>query len=164
MERRTLGRTDRVISSFCLGTWEIGGAYWGPVDAGEAVALLRRALDLGVTAFDLSDVYGNGRSEVIAGAAFQGRRDEVVLITKAGYLPGIDGAQKLFERQLQCFEMEYLTWACEMREPISSSSPPVGSPHFMSPTCSVSFDTKLSYTRGPAITRVAAVQSWPLFQ
>jgi aryl-alcohol dehydrogenase-like predicted oxidoreductase len=103
-----------VISSFCLGTWEIGGAYWGQVDAGEAVTLLRHALELGVSVYDLSDVYGNGRSEVIAGAAFRGRRDDVVFVTKAGYIPGIDGAQQLFERQLQCFEMEYLTWACEM--------------------------------------------------
>jgi aryl-alcohol dehydrogenase-like predicted oxidoreductase len=114
MERRLLGRTGLEVSGFCFGTWEIGGAYWGPVDAGDAVKLLHQALDLGVTVYDLSDVYGNGRSEAIVGAAFRARRDEVLLVTKAGYIPGIDGAQQLFTRQLQCFEMEYLAWACEM--------------------------------------------------
>src|SRR2546425_4339321 len=114
MERRPLGRTGLQGSSFCFSTWEIGGAYWGPVDAEDAVRLLRRALDLGVTVYDLSDVYGNGRSEVIVGEAFRGRRSEVVLVTKAGYLPGIDGAQKLFARQPQYFEMEYLEQACTM--------------------------------------------------
>ena len=52
-------------------------------------------------------------------------------------------------------------WAVAMSGPISMSSPSAGSPHLMVRTWSASADTNLSYTFGPAITRVAAVQSWP---
>jgi aryl-alcohol dehydrogenase-like predicted oxidoreductase len=84
------------------------------MDVGDARALLQRAFDQGVTVYDLSDVYGNGRSEVIAGVAFRERRDRVVLVTKAGYLTGIDGAQQLFTQSPQCFEPGYLRTACEL--------------------------------------------------
>ena len=79
---------------------------------------LRRALELGVTTYDASDQYGNGRSEVILGEAFRERRGEAVLATKVGYLVGIDGAQMLFQQrnvpQPQCFEPWYIRHECEL--------------------------------------------------
>ncbi len=118
MERRTLGTTGIEVSAFGLGTWELGGLWWGPITAEDGAAILRRALELGVTTYDASDAYGNGRSEVILGEAFRGRREEAVIVTKAGYLVGIDGAQTLFLQrdapQPQCYEPWYLRHECEL--------------------------------------------------
>jgi aryl-alcohol dehydrogenase-like predicted oxidoreductase len=118
MESRALGKTGIEVSAFGLGTWEFGGLWWGPIDAHDSVALLHRAFDLGVTTYDASDAYGNGRSEVILGEAFRGRRHETVLITKSGYLVGIDGAQTLFLQrdapQPQCYEPWYIRNECEL--------------------------------------------------
>ncbi len=118
METRELGATGIEVSAFALGTWELGGLWWGAIDAEDGAAILRRALDLGVTTYDLSDAYGNGRSEVILGETFRERRAEAVLITKAGYLVGIDGAQTLFQQrdapQPQCYEPWYIRHECEL--------------------------------------------------
>ncbi len=83
MEYRTLGRSDLRVSVIGLGTLAIGGAY-GPVGEGQALATIRRALDLGVNFIDTSDNYGLGRAEEIVGKAIQSRRDQVVLATKGG--------------------------------------------------------------------------------
>ena len=116
MRTKPLGRTKLKVSELCFGAWEIGGLFWGPIDAFAAKKLLNGAYEAGVTTYDLSDAYGNGRSECIVGRTFSGRRDEVVLITKAGYLTGIDGAQFLYEagrQQPKCYDAKYLTWCCE---------------------------------------------------
>ncbi|HEY7261716.1 MAG TPA: aldo/keto reductase [Trebonia sp.] len=73
------------ISKIGLGTWQFGSREWGYGDAyskGEAVAIVRRALELGVTLFDTAEIYGFGRSERILGQAMEGHRDEVFLATK----------------------------------------------------------------------------------
>lgn len=115
MRTRPLGHTGLTVSELCFGTWEIGGLWWGPIDAHAAQALLNAAYSAGVTAYDLSDAYGNGRSECIVGRTFAGRRDDVVLITKAGYLTGVDGAQRLYDKGCpQCYDAKYLTWCCEL--------------------------------------------------
>ncbi|MDE2993691.1 MAG: aldo/keto reductase, partial [Chloroflexota bacterium] len=111
---RTLGRTGLPVSALCFGTWEIGGLSWGPIAAEDAVALLRQALDLGITTYDCSDAYGNGRSEVLLGAAFERHRHDVIYITKAGYIPGIDGAQTVLHWQYQNHSPDYLKIACDM--------------------------------------------------
>ncbi len=114
VQTRPLGKTGITVSEFCFGTWEIGGAAWGPIRAEDAVALLRQAQEWGVTTYDCSDAYGNGRAEVILGVAFKGRRDDVVLVTKVGYIPGIDGAQSILAKQYQNHSPEYIRWACEL--------------------------------------------------
>jgi aryl-alcohol dehydrogenase-like predicted oxidoreductase len=114
LQSRALGSTGIRVSEFCFGTWEIGGAAWGPIRAEDAVVLVQKALDQGVNVFDCSDAYGNGRAEVILGVACKGRRDEVVLITKVGYIAGIDGAQSILPKQYQNHSPEYIRWACEL--------------------------------------------------
>ncbi|MCZ6633072.1 MAG: aldo/keto reductase [bacterium] len=114
MRTRALGKTGMRVTELCMGCWEIGGLFWGPIDQVEARKLLWAAFDAGVTTYDLADVYGNGRSECLVGRAFHDRRDKVVLISKAGYLPGADGAQSLYQPQVQCHEPKYLRQACEM--------------------------------------------------
>ena len=118
MESRKLGATGIDVSAFALGTWELGGLWWGPIDAEDGVKILHSALERGITTYDASDAYGNGRSEVILGEAFRGRRQETVIVTKAGYLVGIDGAQTLFQQrdapQPQCYEPWYIRHECEL--------------------------------------------------
>jgi aryl-alcohol dehydrogenase-like predicted oxidoreductase len=66
MEQRVLGRTGRLVSVIGLGTWQLG-ADWGNVSEADAMAVLRTAVESGVTFFDTADVYGDGRSERIIG-------------------------------------------------------------------------------------------------
>jgi hypothetical protein len=66
MEQRVLGRTGRLVSVIGLGTWQLG-ADWGNVSEADAMAVLRTAVESGVTFFDTADVYGDGRSERITG-------------------------------------------------------------------------------------------------
>ncbi|MFE3504460.1 aldo/keto reductase [Kitasatospora sp. NPDC059160] len=65
--------------------------FYGPTDPEQAVATIRRALDLGVTLIDTADVYGHGLSEELVGRAVAGRRDEAVVATKFGVLRTGDG-------------------------------------------------------------------------
>jgi aryl-alcohol dehydrogenase-like predicted oxidoreductase len=97
MEFRRLGNQGPKVSALGLGCMSIGIAdtYTSSVrDDEAAVALIHRALDLGVTMLDTADVYGN--SEVQVGRALRGRRDGVVLATKFGFVgeARIDGSPK----------------------------------------------------------------------
>src|SRR6516165_593136 len=69
-----------------LGTWAMGGFQWGGADDDESVRTIQAALDHGITLIDTAPAYGFGHSEAVIGRAIdeRGRRDEVVLATKAG--------------------------------------------------------------------------------
>jgi aryl-alcohol dehydrogenase-like predicted oxidoreductase len=77
--RRTLGGLE--VSALGLGCMGMSQMY-GAADRAESLATVRRALDLGVTFLDTSDVYGEGHNEELVGEAIAGRRDEVQLATK----------------------------------------------------------------------------------
>ena len=62
---------------------------YGLPDETEGVATIQRALDLGVNFLDTADVYGPYTNEEVVGRAIRGRRDEVVLATKCGFVPGV---------------------------------------------------------------------------
>lgn len=85
MKYRTFRGTDVRVSEVGFGLWTVSTGWWGNYTDDDAVALMRRALDLGVTLFDAADTYGNGRSEELIAKAFAGRRDEIVIATKVGY-------------------------------------------------------------------------------
>lgn len=74
---RSFGSTGRDVPSIGQGSWYIERG-----DRNEAVAALRRGLDLGLTHIDTAEMYGDGRSEAIIGEAIAGRRDEVFLVSK----------------------------------------------------------------------------------
>jgi aryl-alcohol dehydrogenase-like predicted oxidoreductase len=78
---RTLGRDGLTVSSLGLGCMGMSQMY-GAADRQESIATVHRALDLGVTFLDTSDVYGEGHNEELVGEAIAGRRDEVQLATK----------------------------------------------------------------------------------
>jgi aryl-alcohol dehydrogenase-like predicted oxidoreductase len=76
---RTLG--DLTVSTLGLGCMGMSQMY-GAADRTESIATVHRALDLGVTFLDTSDVYGSGHNEELVGEAIAGRRDQVQLATK----------------------------------------------------------------------------------
>jgi aryl-alcohol dehydrogenase-like predicted oxidoreductase len=78
---RTLGRDGLVVSALGLGCMGMSQMY-GAADRDESIATVHRALDLGVTFLDTSDVYGDGHNEELVGEAIRGRRGEVQLATK----------------------------------------------------------------------------------
>jgi aryl-alcohol dehydrogenase-like predicted oxidoreductase len=75
---------DRRISRIGLGTWQFGSREWGygPGYEQRTAALVRRALDCGITLFDTAEIYAFGRSERLLGAGLGERRDEAYVATK----------------------------------------------------------------------------------
>jgi aryl-alcohol dehydrogenase-like predicted oxidoreductase len=70
-----------------LGCMSFAGVY-GAADDDESIRTVQRALELGIDFLDTANIYGNGHSEQIVGSAIAGRRDDVVLATKFGYVLG----------------------------------------------------------------------------
>lgn len=91
MEKRTLGGSGLQVSALGLGCMGMS-EFYGPRDETESIAVIHRAIDLGVTFLDTADIYGSGRNEELVGRALQGRRNQVVLATKFGNIRGQDGA------------------------------------------------------------------------
>src|SRR5947207_1781994 len=85
MKFRTFKNTDLTVSEVGFGMWTISTGWWGNFTEGEALSLMRKAFDLGITLFDAADTYGNGLSEEYIAKAFPKNRDEVVIATKVGY-------------------------------------------------------------------------------
>jgi aryl-alcohol dehydrogenase-like predicted oxidoreductase len=77
-QRQLRDLTVSAIGLGCMGMSE----FYGPSDEDESIAAIHRALDLGVTFLDTSDMYGSGHNEQLVGRAIAGRRDEVQLATK----------------------------------------------------------------------------------
>ncbi|MGE3303667.1 MAG: aldo/keto reductase [Hyphomonadaceae bacterium] len=93
MEYRQLGRSGLNVPVLSLGAGTFGGkgeffGAWGDTDAKEATRLVDICLEAGVNMFDTADVYSGGASEEVLGAAIKGRRDQVLISTKATYRKG----------------------------------------------------------------------------
>ncbi len=84
MEYRELGATGLMVSVVGFGNWTLSTGWWGEYTDDDAVAMLRRAREMGINFFDSSDSYGNGRAERQLGAAF-GNDADVIIATKVGY-------------------------------------------------------------------------------
>jgi aryl-alcohol dehydrogenase-like predicted oxidoreductase len=97
MEYRSLGASGLKVPALSFGAGTFGGqgplfSAWGNSSIAEARRLIDICLDAGVTLFDTADVYSNGASEEVLGAALKGRRDKVLISTKTS-LPMGDGPQ-----------------------------------------------------------------------
>ena len=93
MEYRQLGRSSLKISALSFGTATFGGGNefykaWGETDVQEASRLVDVCLDAGVSLFDSADVYSQGLAEEILGKAIAGRRDKLLISTKASFRSG----------------------------------------------------------------------------
>jgi len=89
VEYRQVGDSGLVVSELSFGAATFGGQgdffeAWGSVDVDEARRMVDACLDAGITLFDTADVYSDGASEEVLGAALKGRRDQVLISTKAG--------------------------------------------------------------------------------
>lgn len=85
MRFRSYKNTDLIVSEVGFGMWTISTGWWGHYTEGEAIALMHKAFDLGITLFDAADTYGNGLSEEYIAKAFPTNRDQIVIATKVGY-------------------------------------------------------------------------------
>lgn len=93
MEYRQLGASGLFVPVLSFGTATFGGGTkffkaWGSTQTDEATRLVDLCLDAGVNLFDTADVYSNGLSEEILGKAIQGKRDQVLISTKATFTFG----------------------------------------------------------------------------
>ncbi|HVT42442.1 MAG TPA: aldo/keto reductase [Acidimicrobiales bacterium] len=93
METIALGSQGLTVSRQGLGCMGMSDFY-GPLDDDESTATIHRALELGVTFFDTSDMYGPHTNEVLVGKALAGRRDEAVIATKFGIVRDPDDPTK----------------------------------------------------------------------
>ena len=96
MHYRTLGNSTLSVSAIGLGLMSMSGVY-GKGDDAESIAVVHKALDLGVNFVDSSDMYGWGQNEELLGRAIKGRRDRVVLTTKFGQVQSPDGKGNLVD-------------------------------------------------------------------
>lgn len=115
MKFRTLPGTNLRLSEVGFGLWTVSTGWWGKFTEGEAVALMRKAFDLGITLYDAADTYGNGLSEELIAKAFPGQRDEIVIATKVGYNFYDHGEERRGQREIpHDFSVDFIRRAVEM--------------------------------------------------
>jgi len=95
MEYRQLGGSGLMVPALCLGTGTFGGntelfKAWGNTDVAEATRLVDICLDAGLNFFDSADIYSKGAAEEILGQAIKGKRDRLLISTKATFRSGTD--------------------------------------------------------------------------
>jgi aryl-alcohol dehydrogenase-like predicted oxidoreductase len=93
MEYRRLGHSGFNVPALTLGTGTFGGGTemfkaWGETDVAEATRLIDVCLDAGMNMFDSADIYSKGMAEEILGQAIKGRREKVLISTKATFRSG----------------------------------------------------------------------------
>src|ERR1044071_719454 len=85
MKKRKLGKSGLEVSAIGLGCMGMSFGYGPPKDKQEMIALLRMAVDRGITFFDTAEVYGPFTNEELVGEALVSVRDQVVIATKFGF-------------------------------------------------------------------------------
>jgi aryl-alcohol dehydrogenase-like predicted oxidoreductase len=103
---RTLGNSGIVSPAMALGCYSMSNSY-GTRSDDESLRVIRRALDDGITIIDTADYYGWGHNERLVATALQGRRDEVLISSKFGYVRADDGGLGV------CGDPSYVKTACE---------------------------------------------------
>ena len=93
MEYRLLGGSGFKVPALCLGTGTFGGSNeffkaWGTTGVEEATRLVDICLEAGLNFFDSADIYSDGQAEEVLGGAIKGRRDQVLISTKATFRGG----------------------------------------------------------------------------
>ena len=107
MQKRKLGTPGLVATAIGLGCMGMS-EFYGAADEEESIATITRALDLGVSFLDTSDMYGPYTNEKLIGKVISTRRDEVVLATKFGVRRGEDPMQRWIDGR-----PEYVREACD---------------------------------------------------
>src|SRR5918911_55814 len=94
MQKRRLGNSSLEVSAIGLGCMGMSWSYGPPKDKQEMIALLRAAVEHGVTFFDTAEVYGPYTNEELVGEGLAPFRGQVVIATKFGFDLGPDGEQR----------------------------------------------------------------------
>src|SRR5258707_9965544 len=87
MQKRKLGKSDLEVSAIGLGCMGLSFGLGPAVEKKEGIALIRAAVERGVTFFDTAEVYGPFTNEELVGEALAPFRDQVVIATKFGFAP-----------------------------------------------------------------------------
>src|SRR5271154_5425485 len=85
MQKRKLGKSNLEVSALGLGCMGMSFSYGPPADKQEMIALIRKAVELGITFFDTAEIYGAYTNEELVGEALAPVRDRVVIATKFGF-------------------------------------------------------------------------------
>ena len=93
MQKRTLGNSKLEVSALGLGCMGMSHSHGPPADTQEMIALIRSAVERGITLFDTAQVYGPFTNEALVGEALAPFRDRVVIATKFGYNIDSNGQQ-----------------------------------------------------------------------
>lgn len=94
MQKRKLGKSDLEVSALGLGCMGMSFGYGPAADKKEMIALIRTAVERGVTFFDTAEVYGPFTNEELVGEALAPLRDQVVIATKFGFAPDPKGGAR----------------------------------------------------------------------
>jgi aryl-alcohol dehydrogenase-like predicted oxidoreductase len=94
MQKRKLGKSNLEVSALGLGCMGMSFSYGVAHDKQEMIALLRTAVDRGITFFDTAEVYGPFTNEELVGEALAPLRDQVVIATKFGWKPDPNGGPR----------------------------------------------------------------------
>lgn len=89
MKKRSLGTSNLEVSAIGLGCMGLSYGYGAAADRGDAIKLIRAAVERGVTFFDTAEAYGPGENEEVVGEALAPVRDNVVIATKFGFRNGV---------------------------------------------------------------------------
>lgn len=93
MQHRTLGKSGPEVSAIGYGAMGLSSAYGPAADKQDAIALLRAAVERGVTLFDTAEAYGPFTNEALLGEALAPVREQVVIATKFGFGINADGSR-----------------------------------------------------------------------
>src|SRR6266542_218630 len=93
MQKRKLGKSGLAVSAIGLGCMGLSFGYGPATDTKDAITLIRRAFERGVTFFDTAEAYGPYKNEEVVGEALAPFRKEVVIATKFGFEFAPDGGQ-----------------------------------------------------------------------
>jgi aryl-alcohol dehydrogenase-like predicted oxidoreductase len=88
MQKRTLGNSGLEVSALGLGCMGLTFGYGPATNENDAIALIQKAYDLGITFFDTAEAYSQGGNETLLGKAVKSFRDKVVIATKFGFKDG----------------------------------------------------------------------------